>query len=276
VKRLDVVIPVLNLEGYVGDAVASLVDLSLERTIRDNWNIRLIVQDGQSSDSTVDEVKCAVGGRLPLDIVSETDAGQSDALNRAFERSTAEWILWLNGDERVNPDFRKLLALASTSSPDVIYADTVHVSEAGSFVRTHRPPGFSRFILKRRGAYWHTCAMLFRRRLLHDFRFDTHLRFIMDWDMYLHFALNQRAKIVHLPVIASTFVLRSDRVTAATTPQVERMRVASRYGLPAKRKHRLLGQIWYRSRKLVEGQIFRERCDRQAADQRSLSSDSGR
>ena len=52
--------------------------------------------DGGSTDGSVDVLRAALP---PESWVSEPDGGQSEALNKAFDRSRGEIIGWLNSDD---------------------------------------------------------------------------------------------------------------------------------------------------------------------------------
>lgn len=56
----------------------------------------IIVQDGGSTDGSLDVLK-AYGGRI--DLLSEPDSGIYDAWNRALERASGDWALFLGADD---------------------------------------------------------------------------------------------------------------------------------------------------------------------------------
>lgn len=64
---------------------------------------QVIVQDGQSSDGT-QEILCSYETKLGgiLDWRSEPDSGIAEAWNRALERTTGGWILFLGADDTLH------------------------------------------------------------------------------------------------------------------------------------------------------------------------------
>ena len=91
---LSVVTPSFGYAHYLRDAIESV---SGQRGI----TVEHIIQDGGSTDGTVELLE-SLGDAV--DWGSETDDGQSDALNRALRRARGRWVAWLNADEFYLPN----------------------------------------------------------------------------------------------------------------------------------------------------------------------------
>ncbi|MEM7143743.1 MAG: glycosyltransferase family 2 protein [Verrucomicrobiota bacterium] len=90
--KLSVLTPALNCENYLQRAIDSTLAQH-----HPNWEH--IVVDGGSTDNTLD----ILADNEHITWVSESDEGQSDAMNKAFAMSTGEIILYLNADDMVAP-----------------------------------------------------------------------------------------------------------------------------------------------------------------------------
>ena len=90
--KISIVTPVYNGETVIKDLLNSVIDQKYS-----NWE--MIVQDGQSSDDTVKIVDAFDDKRIK--IYSERDNGMYDALNKAIERASGDYIIHLNSDEQL-------------------------------------------------------------------------------------------------------------------------------------------------------------------------------
>ena len=96
-------------------------------------NFEHIVVDGASSDNTVPLVKDAA---IPNSfLISEPDKGLYDAMNKALDLASGEYILFLNaGDAFYDDTILAKYARAAENLPDIIYGDTVIVNVEGDII----------------------------------------------------------------------------------------------------------------------------------------------
>lgn len=182
---ISVVVPSLNAEEFIRVAIRSALDQVVPP-------LEVIVQDGGSNDGTLSVVEGI--GDPRVSITSETDNGQSDALNRAFGRARGEWIAWLNADDLLAPDAFAAAAPFAREGVDLVYGDFAFVDEAGELIEAVPVPEFDRVRLLKQGNYMFSGAALFRRTLFERFGgLDTDLRIAMDYDLYLRIAPHIRA-----------------------------------------------------------------------------------
>ena len=90
---ISVITPVLDGERFIEDAIQSVLRQEYSR-------FEHVVVDGGSTDGTVEILK-----RYPhLRWISEPDRGQSDAMNKGFELSSGEVVVYLNADDYLEPN----------------------------------------------------------------------------------------------------------------------------------------------------------------------------
>ena len=171
--------------------------------------IEHVVQDAMSTDATE-----SVLARHPrLRAVREPDSGQSDALARALARSSGEWVGWLNADEFYLPEAFEVIAPAMRDPRvDVVLGDAVMVDEAGRFLRllpTYVPRGPS---LAYYGPVLASCATFVRREWLERFLWDTELRWVMDWDLWLRLR-GAGARFCHVSATLAAYRVHAGQVT---------------------------------------------------------------
>jgi glycosyltransferase involved in cell wall biosynthesis len=145
-----------------------------------------LIQDANSSDGTRQWLQGQVG---PL-AVSEPDDGMYDAINRAWSRSTGEFLSWLNSDEQYLPGTLAAVQdyFDAHSEVDVLFGDYIVTDARGRAVALRREIPFRRIYVVNSFLNLASCTMFFRRRLLDDglLRLDSRYRFAADKDLVLH------------------------------------------------------------------------------------------
>ena len=101
-----------------------------------------VVVDGGSTDGSIDLLR---EGLPAGSWISEPDGGQSEALNKAFERSRGEVIGWLNSDDAyLFDDAVESVVEYFQANPgiDVVYGHAALVSETGRLLHVMWTPPF--------------------------------------------------------------------------------------------------------------------------------------
>jgi glycosyltransferase involved in cell wall biosynthesis len=173
--------PSLNSERYIGHAIQSVLSQGFD-------DFELVIQDGGSTDSTSDVVRSFADPRISW--ISESDEGQADALNRAVARSSGEWILWLNSDDRLAAGvLTKIVPSLRSATSRVVHGDFGIIDAKGRVVKRYEclPMTFERLLA--RGGYVFSGSVFVRRDLLAEIgAFDEQLHFCMDYDWLLRLA----------------------------------------------------------------------------------------
>ncbi len=86
--KISVLTPSFNSGRFIERAIKSVLKQGYK-------NYEHIIVDGNSNDQTIDILK----KYNHITYISETDSGQSDAMNKAFSLSTGEIIVYLNADD---------------------------------------------------------------------------------------------------------------------------------------------------------------------------------
>lgn len=123
---------------------AEVIDRTLRSVASQECRLfELIVQDGGSTDSTVERARAICPDAV---IVSEPDGGIYDAMNRAMARATGDYLIFLNaGDAFHSPSTLADVADAVMREdyPGVVYGLTDIVDADGARIgsRHLQPPG---------------------------------------------------------------------------------------------------------------------------------------
>ena len=183
--RFSIVIPSLNQGRFIGETLSSIAGQNYPA-------VEVIIRDGGSTDDTAAVVKGF--GPLVTAFVSESDNGQSDALNRGFAQATGDIFGWMNADDHYLPGAFAEAARIFEANPavTVVYGNWVTIDEAGHPIRSHyalkaRTPHFSYENLDS-----YNQALFWRREAHERFgRFDENLHRLMDDDLILALLLNE-------------------------------------------------------------------------------------
>ena len=134
---LSFLVPSFNPGKYLQEAIESIVDQLVDGD-------EVIVQDGGSTDGSIKDLVARSGREPWLRSVSEPDDGQSDALQKALERSTNDYVMWLNADDIVYPGALAAVRAGLESRPDLLAGRSTIFKNDGRVVRTYTPGAFTR------------------------------------------------------------------------------------------------------------------------------------
>jgi len=203
---ISLVTPVRNQAHMIGTTIESVLDQAYPA-------LEYVVQDGASDDGTADRAG-AYADRL-AGVVSESDSGQADAINKGFARTTGEIMAWLNGDDLLLPGALAYAARVFARRPDIdaIYGHRVLIDDRGDEIGRWVLPGHDPEAL--RWADYVPQETLFWRRSLWDRvgGVDDSFRFAMDWDLLLRF-VDAGARFACVPRFLGAFRVHEAQKTS--------------------------------------------------------------
>ena len=209
--KISIVIPTLNQGNTIEDTIFSIIN-------QDYPNYEIIIMDGGSIDTTLD----VINRYRPYlaHVTSAPDNGQSQAINRGFQRATGDIFAWLNSDDFYLPGALSKVAEAF-SDPSVEF-----LVGAGEVVSMEHE--FLRFIPERilnqqalidwKNDRWIMQQSCFwRSSLWHKVGgVDESLGLLMDYDLWFKFssscqpsALDQKLGVMRYYPDAKTVKFRS-------------------------------------------------------------------
>lgn len=188
---VSIITPSFNQAEYLEATIQSVLTQDYPR-------IEYIVIDGGSTDGSVDVIQ-KYQNRLAF-WVSEQDKGQTDAINKGFNRAKGDILAWINSDDTYNPKAVGEAVLYLMENPDVamVYADCDFIDEQGRVIGkfASRQTDYK----KLRQGYVHIPqqTMFFRAKYWKEVGpLDPSFYFAMDYDLWVRIAA--RAPIKYLP-----------------------------------------------------------------------------
>ncbi len=189
--KVSIVTPSFNQGRFIEETILSVLS-------QDYPNLEYWVVDGASTDETLDVLR-RYEGRLAW--ISEPDGGQSEAINKGFQRATGEILAWLNSDDVFLPGAIHKAVSFLEANPDVmmVYGEGYLMDEAG--IVTRRFPFTEPFNLWRLvhfGDYILQQTVFMRKRIFDEIgMLDESLHYGMDWDLWIR--IGKRFKIAYMP-----------------------------------------------------------------------------
>lgn len=169
--KISVITVVRNGENIIAKTMNSVVN----QTYTD---MEYLVWDGFSTDGTLDEVQRNASKETR--IISLSDSGPYDAMNRAAHEVCGDWLIFMNsGDAFADKNALTDLAKELTDNVDIVYGGCIKVFPFGERIQL---PGLTKD-LKYSSIFWHQSVMV-RRELHVQYPFDTSLRVAADYDFF--------------------------------------------------------------------------------------------
>lgn len=210
---ISIVTPSYNQADYLEKTMLSVLNQGYP-------SLEYIVQDGGSSDGSVDLIKKHVHALKHWE--SKKDNGQSEAINLGFRHATGEIMAYLNSDDLLIEGTLHYVADYFSKHPevDVVYGHRIIIDEADYEVGRWILPKHDDKVLS--WADFVPQETLFWRRSIWDkagAQIDENFKFAMDWDLLLRFR-DAGAKMVRLPRFLGAFRIHPYQKTSSNMSSV--------------------------------------------------------
>ena len=202
--------------------------------------IEHVVVDGGSTDGSV-QILAAV----PPSVVWESgsDEGQSDAINKAFSRSTGDIIGWLNSDDAYfSGDVVAKAVTVFENHPDVgvVYGHAALVNGSGTLLHVLWVPPFRRALLRWYNFIYQPTVFVRRSALGRANLVDPAFDYMMDRELWLHLSARTRFYRLDQILAIDRHHLQRKSYTRLDLAVHDRELLLQRYQLPRGAPNRLL------------------------------------
>lgn len=143
-----------------------------------------IIQDGASTDGTVEFIQDLIADAPRTRLISEPDQGLYDAMNRGVKAARGEYVLFLNSDDSLAADdvLNRAAERLTATRPDYLFGSTLHRSADGGERMEKR---MSVKAILQRMPFCHNSVFLRRDVFLQLGGHDTQFRIAADYDLML-------------------------------------------------------------------------------------------
>jgi glycosyltransferase involved in cell wall biosynthesis len=179
---LSFLVPSYNPGKYILETIESIEDQLVDGD-------EVIVQDGGSKDGSVEELVERYGDKPWLQVTSAPDAGQADALQKALDKATNDYVMWLNADDIIYPGVLDTVRNGLVMRPDLLGGRSTIFKNDGRIVRTYTPGPFTRKALVGMGSDLFSGSWIYRTELVREVGgFNAKYQYCMDIDLFSRLA----------------------------------------------------------------------------------------
>ena len=209
--KITVFIPVHNREGYIGDAIQSILGQNFQ-----DFDI-LLIDDG-STDRSIEVMRSFHDPRITI-VRNETNLGIPRTRNRGLELARGEYIALLDSDDRASPHRLQKQAAYLDAHPDCV--------QVGSWCRMMNEQGIPLKKTKRQPTHpdevkaellFRCClsnrTIMGRTETLRKFGYRNDFPRCQDYD--LHVRLSSQFKMANIPECLVLGRIHHQQITALT------------------------------------------------------------
>jgi len=214
---VSIIMPAYNSADYIGQAIESIL-------AQDYQNFELIITDDGSTDNTKEVIQQYKDGRIRY--LYQDNNGVSSARNLAIKKAKGHYIIPLDADDMMTPDFvtSHLVEFEKHSDVDLVYSDVLLIDENSTPIRIMNKPEYHdrRYLIRdlfRAGHPIVPFRLGIRRSVFEKIGFyDEDLLIGEDYDMMRRF-VKARLKPHHLSKPLHLRRMRTDSLSGSFSAQ---------------------------------------------------------
>lgn len=198
-KKISIITPSYNQGEYLERTIKSILNQNYD-------NLEYIIIDGGSTDASVEIIK-KYNKHLAY-WVSEKDKGQSQAINKGFQKASGDIITWINSDDQLlhNALFKVADYFEKNDDIALIHGRTILYNDKSRQIRGANAKDLDCRYLA--GMPFPQPSSFFKREIIDNHGLlDESLHFGMDYDLLCKIALNH--KILKVDDIFSNYLLHN-------------------------------------------------------------------
>jgi len=196
--KISVVTPSYNQGHFLEETIQSVLDQKYP-------NLEYIIIDGDSIDNSVEIIKKYE--KYLAYWVSEKDRGQTDAIVKGLQRSSGQFLTWLNSDDTYLPGSLKVVSNVIMQDPnvDVIFGDYIITDKTGRPLLKKREIKFDFDIMLYGVNMIGQPAAFFSQSIYNRVRgLEINLNYFMDVEFWLRIGKNG-GKFTHVKRFIATY-----------------------------------------------------------------------
>lgn len=168
-NKVSIIIPCWNQAHWLPEAIESALAQTIPCEV-------IVVNDGSPDNAS------EIAKKYPVRIVEKLNGGLSSARNAGINEATGDWILTLDADDKIAPDFIEK-CLENKDNYDIIATGQQEFGDTNRVWFPHPNPVFDDFVTANRI----NCCSLFKKEIWHKIGgYDEEMKLgYEDWDFWL-------------------------------------------------------------------------------------------
>lgn len=182
---ISIIVPCYNQVEYLDECLQSVLDQTYQ-----NWEC-IIVNDG-SPDNTEEVAQKWIERDKRFSLLNLENGGVSRARNKGIEAANGEWILPLDGDDKIAKDYLKFASIYLREEKEyIVYCDGSYFGEKSGPINI--PPYDERLMLRKNLIF---CSGFFQKKTWFKIGgYDTHMKYgLEDWEFWINLLKNTKQK----------------------------------------------------------------------------------
>lgn len=200
--KISIVTPSYNQAQFLERTILSVLNQNYP-------NLEYTIIDGGSIDGSVEIIKKYE--KYLIYWVSEKDNGQTQAINKGFQKSTGKIIAWLGSDDTYLPEiFYKIMkSFKNNPEADLIFGNIYFINEHDKRIGELKFTEFDFDTLIYEGGNLHQTGTFWTRKIYEKVGgLDSNYKFCMDYDFFCRVA--KVGKLCHIRDFFANFRMHKD------------------------------------------------------------------
>ncbi len=228
------------------DSIEKTITSVLEQTYPE---MEYLIIDGASNDSTIDIIK-RYEEEPGLRYLSEADDGLYDAMNKAADLATGDYIIYMNsGDVFAGKNVISDISSSLDGINELVYGNVIRIKKEGRILEKYGSRYTPMFLLLQGRMMCHQ-SIFTRCDIMRYYRFDTQFSITADYDFLMRMVHDKR-KLKYVDVNVS--VVDNVEGISSTISNMDEMRrqddISLKQNFP----------IWYAALKLPKAVVRKKR-----------------
>jgi glycosyltransferase involved in cell wall biosynthesis len=207
---LSIIVPVFNIRKYIEKTLKNLEFVSKK------INCEIIFQDGKSTDGTTELIKKYCKKNKKWYLYSESDKGQTDAINKGIIKAKGEWITWLCGDDLLRKEFIYLFNKKELEYYDIVYGDVI-LFDGKNYTPAIGTENYFYGVLSKKRLIIQQPGTLIKKEIFKKLGLlNTKLNYIMDYEFFIRAEINN-CKFKRYSLFIAQALIRPDAKTSSSS-----------------------------------------------------------
>ena len=196
--KISIVTPSYNQGQFIEETILSVINQNYP-------NLEYIIIDGGSTDDTVKIIEKYE--KYITYWISETDQGQSHAINKGLQKATGDILAWINSDDYYLPGtFKVVTQFLGKIEKAIVFGNAIHIQEGSvKIYGSNVSKSFYEIDLKIHDTIIQPSSFWNRSALEEIGLLDENMHYVFDWEWFIRAKLSDDIKFIPIDNYLSVY-----------------------------------------------------------------------